>query len=89
MNFVWYLLLGLLVGFIANFIVKGHGSTLWVNLIVGVVGGLFGGWVLSLFGLMAEGAWGTFVSALIGAVILVWITNLLSKCTGTDEECHS
>ena len=37
MYFVWYLLLGLASGWIANLIVKGSGSGLIVNLVVGLV----------------------------------------------------
>ena len=37
MYFVWYLLLGLASGWIANLIVKGDGSGLIINLIVGPV----------------------------------------------------
>ena len=46
MYFVWYLLLGLASGWIANLIVKGSGSGLIVNLVVGLVGGSFrsSGW---------------------------------------------
>ena len=40
MYFVWYLLLGLASGWIANLIVKGDGSGLIINLIVGLVGGV-------------------------------------------------
>ena len=42
MYFVWYLLLGLASGWIANLIVKGSGSGLIVNLVVGLVGGVLG-----------------------------------------------
>lgn len=42
MYFVWYLLLGLASGWIANLIVKGDGSGLIINLIVGLVGGVAG-----------------------------------------------
>lgn len=36
MYFLWYLLIGLAAGWIANLIVKGGGSGLFVNLIVGL-----------------------------------------------------
>ena len=39
MYFLWYLLIGLVAGWLANLLVKGHGSGLVVNLIVGIVGG--------------------------------------------------
>ena len=38
MYFLWYLLIGLVAGWLANLLVKGHGSGLVVNLIVGIVG---------------------------------------------------
>ena len=40
MYFLWYLLLGLAAGWIANLIVKGGSSGLFVNLIVGLIGGV-------------------------------------------------
>ena len=39
MFFLWYLLIGLVAGWLANLIVKGRGSGLIVNLVVGIVGG--------------------------------------------------
>lgn len=53
MFFLWYLLIGLVAGWLANLIVKGRGSGLIVNLVVGIVGGVLGGWIFSLFGLFA------------------------------------
>ena len=55
MYFLWYLLIGLVAGWLDNLLVKGHGSGLVVNLIVGIVGGILGGWILSLLGLVAVG----------------------------------
>ena len=51
MYFLWYLLIGLVAGWQANLLVKGHGSGLVVNLNVGIVGGILGGWILKLLGL--------------------------------------
>ena len=60
MYFLWYLLIGLVAGWLANLLVKGHGSGLVVNLIVGIVGGILGGWILSLLGLVAVGTLGIY-----------------------------
>ena len=38
MYFLWYLLIGLVAGWIASLIVKGSGSGMLVNLIVGIIG---------------------------------------------------
>ena len=78
MYFIWYLLLGLAAGWIANLIVKGGSSGLLVNLIVGLVGGVLGGWRFSLIGLVPVGTLGSLVTAVIGSIVLLWIAALLS-----------
>ena len=78
MYFIWYLLLGLAAGWIANLIVKGGSSGLLVNLIVGLVGGVLGGWLFSLIGLVPVGTLGSLVTAVLGSIVLLWIAALLS-----------
>ena len=78
MYFIWYLLLGLAAGWIANLIVKGGSSGLLVNLIVGLVGGVLGGWLFSLIGLVPVGTLGSLVTTVIGSIVLLWIAALLS-----------
>ena len=70
MYFVWYLLLGLASGWIANLIVKGSGS--------GLVGGVLGGWLFSFFGLVPAGTLGSLATSVIGAVVLLWIAAAIS-----------
>ena len=47
MYYLWYLLLGLAAGWIANLIVKGGGSGLLINLIDGIFGSILGGWIFT------------------------------------------
>ncbi len=79
MYYLWYLLLGLAAGWIANLIVKGGGSGLLVNLIVGIVGSILGGWLFSLIGLAPVGTFGSLLTAIVGAVVLLWIASLVSR----------
>ncbi len=79
MYFLWYLLLGLAAGWIANLIMKGSGSGLLINLLVGVIGSMLGGWLFSLFGWSPESMLGSLVTAIIGAVILLWIVSLITR----------
>lgn len=90
MYFIWYLLLGLAAGWIANLIVKGGSSGLLVNLIVGLVGGVLGGWLFSLIGLVPVGTLGSLVTAVIGSIVLLWIAALLShrKMRSTPPPPH-
>ena len=79
MYFLWYLLIGLAAGWIANLLVKGSGSGLIVNLIVGLIGGFLGGWLVSLFGWVPTGTFGTFIASVIGAIVLLWIVSLFTR----------
>jgi len=79
MYYLWYLLLGLAAGWIANLLVKGGGSGLLVNLIVGIVGSILGGWLFSLIGLAPVGTLGSLLTAIIGAVVLLWIASLVTR----------
>ena len=72
MYFLWYLLIGLAAGWIASLIFKG-------NLIVGLVGGFLGGWLVSLFGWVPTGTFGTFIASVIGAIVLLWIVSLFTR----------
>ncbi len=78
MEFLWYLLIGLVAGWLGNLIMKGSGAGLLINLLVGVVGGILGGWIFSLLGIHTGGGliW-NLVTALVGAVILLWIVSLI------------
>ena len=79
MYFLWYLLIGLAAGWIASLIFKGSGSGLLVNLIVGLVGGFLGGCLVSLFGWVPTGTFGTFIASVIGAIVLLWIVSLFTR----------
>ena len=71
-------MIGAVAGWLASLIVKGNGSGLLMNLLIGIVGGVLGGWIFSLFGLMAVGTMGSLITSLAGAVILLWIAALVS-----------
>ncbi len=88
MYFIWYLLIGLAAGWIANLIVKGSGSGLIVNLIVGLIGGMLGGWLLSRIGWIPVGTLGSLATAVIGAVLLLWIAAWISHRKKGDGKKH-
>ena len=50
-----YIVIGLIAGWLGGLIVKGSGSGWVVNLIVGVVGAILGGWLMSFVGLSGHG----------------------------------
>lgn len=79
MEIIISILVGVLAGFLAGKIMKGGGFGFWVNLLVGIAGGIIGGCVLGWLGINWGGWFGTLVTAIIGAVILLWIISLFKK----------
>ena len=73
------ILIGALAGFLAGKIMKGAGFGFWINLLVGVVGGFIGGNILGWLGIHWGGIRGQIVTAVIGAVILLWVISLIKK----------
>ncbi len=79
MDVIIFLLIGALSGWLAGVIMKGGGFGLIGNIAVGVVGAFLGGWLLSKLGLSIGGDFGGFITAVIGAVILLFIVRLIKK----------
>lgn len=79
MNLIIFLLIGALAGWLAGVVMKGRGFGVIVNIVVGVVGAFFGGWLLPRLGVNFGGDVGLFITAFIGAVILLAIIGLIKK----------
>jgi uncharacterized membrane protein YeaQ/YmgE (transglycosylase-associated protein family) len=85
MNLIIWLVVGGVIGWIASLIMKTDAQQgLVLNVVVGIVGALIGGWLLSPMvggGTLNQGDFslpGLFVS-LVGAVILLFIVNLVRR----------
>jgi len=72
-----FLAIGAVAGWLAGLIVKGGGFGLLWNIIIGIVGGVIGGWLFGSF--FGEGWVGQILTALLGAVILLFIASRISK----------
>ena len=70
MDFLWFLLIGLAAGWLASQIMKGGGSGLVGDLLMGVIGSILGGFLFSLLGLSATGLLGSLITATVGAIVL-------------------
>ena len=77
MGFVYWILIGLIAGWLAGKVMKGQGYGGLVDIILGILGGVVGGWVFGLLGIHAGGLIGSIIVAFVGAVILVWIVRKL------------
>jgi len=76
---IYWIVVGLIAGWLAGQVMKGGGYGVLVDIILGILGGFVGGWVFGLLGIHAGGMIGSIVVAFVGAVLLVWITRLIKK----------
>lgn len=76
---MWFLLIGGLVGYVAGLITRGRGFGIPGDILVGVVGAELGGWVANGLGLYTSSSIGTFLVAIAGAVLLVGLTRFVKR----------
>ena len=85
MNLIIWLVVGGVIGWIASLIMKTDAQQgLVLNVIVGIVGALIGGWVISPLvgaGTVNQGDFslGGLLVSLVGAIILLFIVNLVRR----------
>ena len=79
MNFIMFLIIGGLAGWIAGQITKGRGFGILGNLVVGVVGAVLGGFLFSVVGLSGTNIIGSLITAVVGAVVLLWLVGKIKK----------
>lgn len=80
-GWIGYIIIGGIAGFLASKIVKGGGSGILMDIVIGVIGAFVAGLVLNLVGVDVNsgGYWFTFFVALGGAVALLWISRLARR----------
>lgn len=76
---VWWLIVGLIAGFLASVVMRGGGYGVVGDIVVGIVGAIIGGFLANLLGLGASGLIGTIIVAFIGACILIAILHAVSR----------
>ncbi len=83
MHIVWWLVVGLVAGWITGKIMGSSGQGALMDIIIGLVGALAGGFVMTLLGFRPEGGLiYTIFVAVIGAVILTWLWRKISPAKG-------
>jgi uncharacterized membrane protein YeaQ/YmgE (transglycosylase-associated protein family) len=78
-NVLWWLIVGLIAGFLASRVMRGGGYGLIGDIVVGLIGAFIGGWLAGFLGLGSFGLIGTIVVAFIGACILLAILHAVSR----------
>jgi uncharacterized membrane protein YeaQ/YmgE (transglycosylase-associated protein family) len=77
-GFIAWIVIGLLAGWIAGKLTRGRGFGCIVNVVLGLIGAIVGGWIFTRLGIVAWGFWGSLAAATVGAVVLVAIARLFA-----------
>jgi uncharacterized membrane protein YeaQ/YmgE (transglycosylase-associated protein family) len=80
MNIVWFILVGLVAGWLAGQLMKGGGFGVVGDIVVGIIGALIGGLLFGSLGVSAGGGLlGAIIVATIGAVVLIFLLRLIKR----------
>ncbi len=80
MEFLYFLIIGAIAGWLGSMMFKGSGSGLIMNIILGIVGAILGGWLFGVLGIsLGSGIIGSLITAAIGAFLVQWIASLIIK----------
>ncbi len=83
MSFLAWIVLGLIAGFIGSKLVNKSGEGFFLDIVLGIVGAVLGGWLFSLFG--ASGVSGlnlySLMVAVVGAVLFLVLYHAMFKRT--------
>jgi uncharacterized membrane protein YeaQ/YmgE (transglycosylase-associated protein family) len=80
MNLFYWIIVGLIAGWLAGQVMRGGGYGVFADIILGILGGIVGGWVFGMLGIWPGGGLiGSIIVAFVGAVILVAITRVLKR----------
>ena len=80
MGLFYFLVVGLIAGWLAGQVMKGGGYGVIIDIVLGILGGITGGWIFGALGIWPGGGIiGAILVAFVGAVVLVGITRLIKK----------
>jgi uncharacterized membrane protein YeaQ/YmgE (transglycosylase-associated protein family) len=79
MSILAWLVLGLIAGFIASKIVEGTGQGVVLDMILGIVGAMVGGFIFTAFGGAPVTGFNLYstVVAVVGAIVVLWLYHML------------
>ena len=63
---VWWIVVGLIAGWLAGKVMRGGGFGVLMDIVIGMVGAVIGGWVFGLLGIYSNGG-------LIGSVLVAFV----------------
>jgi uncharacterized membrane protein YeaQ/YmgE (transglycosylase-associated protein family) len=81
MSFIAWIVLGLIAGFIASKLVNKTGEGMLMDIILGIVGAVVGGWLFRAFGMPGVTGLNVYslLVAVIGAAVLLIVYHALTR----------
>lgn len=79
MGIIGSIIIGCLAGFFAAKLIKGGGFGFVMNLLLGLFGGVLGGWLFGHLGIQWGGILGQLGTAVVGACVILWLASLIKK----------
>ncbi len=85
MNIILWIIFGAIAGWIASMIMKSSNGLLW-DIILGIIGAIVGGFIMNALGRSGVSGFNlySFIVAIIGAIIVIFIGRMLRRGTGTS-----
>ena len=79
MFIIWWIIVGLIAGFLTGKLMKGSGYGTLGDIIIGIVGAIIGGYIMRAVGFTGQGGMiYTILVAIVGAVILTLLLRLVT-----------
>jgi uncharacterized membrane protein YeaQ/YmgE (transglycosylase-associated protein family) len=83
MHFLWWIIVGLIAGWATGKIMRGEGYGTLVDIVVGIVGAIVGGWIMRVLGFSGQGGMlYTILVAIGGAIVLTLLYRLIIGTRG-------
>jgi len=79
MDVVWFIVIGIVAGWLAGQIMGAGGYGLLGDLILGIIGAVVGGYLFGLMGIAAGGLIGSLITATVGAIVLIALLRLIKR----------
>ncbi len=85
MFIIWWIIVGLIAGFITGKLMKGNGFGAVGDIVVGIVGAIVGGFIMRTLGFAGQGGMlYTIFVAVIGAILLTLLLRLITRNKTTN-----
>lgn len=80
MFILWWIIVGIIAGWITGKIMSGGGYGIFMDMVIGIIGALIGGFIMRSLGYAASGGIiYTIIVAVCGAVLLTLLLRLVTR----------